>query len=262
MRKQWEEVLTLPLGILEVDTAYQRNLDLNWAKSIAENFNPRLLEVLQVSYRRGHYYVFDGQHTLKALEIKFGDTDYPVACKVYHGLTKQEEAQLFCDFNMLKKRISPISVMKAQAISGNEITIDFLKCTEDAGFIIDPSKKINCRYGINAVKKAEACFLTLGSDMYSRMLLFIHETWKGEKWSVSRDMLGGMALLFRVFNDELTLGKFVKQLKNISEDDIIKESHNYVRLSCSYRFAWAIGKFYNSRSKKNILNLKKLNFLE
>ncbi len=200
-RTYWEEFLTLPIGALEIDPTYQRDLDLNWAKNIAENFNPQLLEVLQVSYREGHYYVFDGQHTLKALEMKFGDTDYPVSCKVYHGLTKQEEAQLFCDFNWLKKKISPIAMMKAQAVSGNELTTNFLQCTKDAGFIMNPARKVRCRYGINAAKKAESCFLALGPHTYSRMLLFIKETWQGEKWSTSQDMLSGMTLLFRVFND-------------------------------------------------------------
>lgn len=176
-RTYWEEVLRLPIGALEIDTTYQRDLDLNWAKSIAENFNPQLVEMLQVSYRNGHYYVFDGQHTLKALEMKFGDSEYPVSCKVYHGLTKQEEAQLFRDLNWLKKKISPIAMMKAQSVAGDKTTMNFLQCTKDAGFIMNPSKKVQCRYGINAVKKAEACFLTLGPETYSRMLTFIKETW-------------------------------------------------------------------------------------
>lgn len=57
-------------GLLEVPTElYQRKLDHDRANRIAENFDPRLLNDPKVSERDGHFYVFDGQHTIEALRI-------------------------------------------------------------------------------------------------------------------------------------------------------------------------------------------------
>ena len=65
------EFTRLPSIMLESDTSYQRPIDLKRVQRIVENFDARLVNPLKVSGRDGHYYVFDGAHTLAALkEIK------------------------------------------------------------------------------------------------------------------------------------------------------------------------------------------------
>ena len=258
--EKWSEIRVLTLGMLEIDRKYQRELDLNWAKSIVKKFNPNLVGIVCVSYRKGRYYVFDGQHTVKALEIIFQDKNYPVTCRVYHGLTEKDEAEFFCELNQSKKKISATAIIKAQAVSGDELTANFLTCTRDAGFIIDPTKQFKCRYGLNAVKKAQTCYLTLGEEKYTKMLAFIRETWNGEPWSVSQKMLAGMTTLFSVFNMEQK--QFVRRMHDVTELDIERMSHNYYNLSMSYRYAWAIGRMYNRVGGSKCLKLTKLNFVD
>ena len=257
--EKWSEIRMLTLGMLEIDYTYQRELDLNWAKSLVKKFNPNLVGIVCVSVRKGHYYVFDGQHTVKALEMIYHNKNYPVLCRVYHGLTEKDEAEFFCELNQSKKNMSATAIIKAQAVSGDELTANFLRCTRDAGFIIDPTKKYSCRYGINAVRKAQTCFLTLGEEKYSKMLEFIRETWNGETWSVSQKMLAGMTTLFSVFNIELK--QFKRRMCEVTELEIERMSHNYYNLSMGYRYAWAIGRMYNRIGGSKCLNLTKLNFV-
>lgn len=257
--EKWSEMRVMTVGLLEIDLKYQRSLDLAWTKEIVKNFDPHLVGIVYVSVRKGHYYVFDGQHTLKALEILYHDKNYPVLCRVYHGLTEQDEARMFCEFNQRKKRISSLDIMKARAISGDDSTMNFLRCTKEAGFIVDPTKKFTCRYGINAVKKAQTCFLTLGAEKYSRMLKLIGETWNGEPWSVSQKMLAGMTVLFKFF--DLNSKNFVRRMSSVTELEIERMSHNYYNLSMAYRYAWAIGKMHNRIGGKKCLDLIKLNFV-
>ena len=48
---------------LEVPRSYyQRHLNANRVKRIATEFDERIANAPKVSYRNGHYYVFDGQH--------------------------------------------------------------------------------------------------------------------------------------------------------------------------------------------------------
>ena len=50
---------------LEVPRSYyQRTLNANRVKRIAAEFDERIANAPKVSYRNGHYYVFDGQHTI------------------------------------------------------------------------------------------------------------------------------------------------------------------------------------------------------
>ena len=261
MNKQWTENRVIRLGDLQVNADYQRKVNMNRVRDIVENFNENLVAQLQVSERNGQYFVFDGQHTLKALALKFNDPDYPVVCRVYHGLTEGEEAKLYCELNICKKRIDAISMIKAQAFYGDPAVRHFLYCTESTGFAINPAKPSGSRYSIKAVKKAHDCFGILGAEEYTRMLNFIMYTWDGAPWSVSSQMLGGMTLFFRVFGSELKRETFAKRLINFNDDDIDREASHYYNLTQKYRYAWALGKLYNKKAGRGSLDLAKLNFV-
>lgn len=250
----------LSLNMLDICSSYQRDLDMNWVKHIILNYNPDLVQPIQVSHRNGRYYVFDGQHTKKALEMMFGDS-YPVLCKIYHGMSEEEEAEKFYAFNTSKKRMSSLAIIKAQTAYGDEEVQNFLQATRDAGFIIDPTKPSKCRYGIAAVKKAQRCFSILGPDVYKLMLSTLRRTWNGEHWSVSHNILGGMTILIRVFKGDIKVGQFVKRLSAFTDDDINREASHFYNLRTQYRYAWALGILYNKRGSRGALDLKKLNFV-
>lgn len=63
----------LALGALKINPKYQQNLDTKWGTHIVENFGEDLVGVPQVSYNGRQFFVFDGQHTVKALEIMMHD---------------------------------------------------------------------------------------------------------------------------------------------------------------------------------------------
>lgn len=64
------EYMRLPASWLVTDTTYQRSIDEKAVDRIVENFDPRLVNVVKVSHRDGKFYVFDGAHTLNALDRK------------------------------------------------------------------------------------------------------------------------------------------------------------------------------------------------
>ena len=256
----------IPLRQLEICQAYQRKLDMDWVNHIVTNFRSYLVSEMQVSYRNGHYYVFDGQHTKKALEILNGG-DYLVPCKVYRGMSEAEEAEMFYKYNTSKKHMSAMSIVKAQSVYGDDKVNEFLQCTRDAGFAIDATKPCRCRYGIAAVKKAKECFSVLGAEIYSLMLATLRRTWNGAHWSVSSNMLSGMTTLIRVFGNDLKVGQFISRMSRFTDDDINKEAAQFYDLTLSYRFAWALATLYNKKTikdgkeDKDALDLDRLNFV-
>lgn len=256
------EVRVLPLGVLNIEPGYQRRLNMHWAQWIADHFKPHLVEILQVSYRDGKYWVFDGQHTMTALKIKFHNDNLPVTCKIYRGLTKEDEAQLFYDFNTATRKISSEAMIKAKNAAGDKEVRNFIFRTRDAGFIIDPDKTISCKYGIQAVTNALKCYETIGKENYSRMLNLIYATWDGERWAVSKNMLNAMAILVNVYGDKLDGSRFSKKLKTISQNNLVKKANDNRKegRKVSVAYAMALVDFYNSglgkeRRLKNALLL-------
>lgn len=80
---------------LEIPDEYQRRLNTERVAKIAAGFNESIANEPKVSFRDGHYYVFDGQHTIQARKHLNGGNELPILCKVYYGMTEAEEARLF-----------------------------------------------------------------------------------------------------------------------------------------------------------------------
>ena len=80
---------------LEIPEVYQRRLNTNRVARIVAGFDERIANEPKVSFRDGRYFVFDGQHTVSARKKMNNNTDLPILCKVYYGMTELDEALLF-----------------------------------------------------------------------------------------------------------------------------------------------------------------------
>ena len=73
---------------------YQRGVERKRVELIARDFNEYIVNEPKVSFRNGRYYVMDGQHTIEGCILLNGGEDRPILCKVYTGLTMEQEAHL------------------------------------------------------------------------------------------------------------------------------------------------------------------------
>ena len=78
---------------------YQRGIQRKRVELIARDFNEYTANEPKISFRNGRYYVTDGQHTIEARILRNGGKDLPILCKVYTGLTMQQEALFFAEQN-------------------------------------------------------------------------------------------------------------------------------------------------------------------
>ena len=253
----WTQVREMASGMLEVDYTYQWPLDLKHVERIVKNFNRDLVNMLKVSYRDGHYYVFDGQHTLAAIKAKFGE-DYPVLCKIYYGMTIEEEAALFAQQTGDSKQLAIAYKMRALALAGDEKVKDFLAHTEAQGFTIELGKRTGRLGGIQAVKKAYDCYKALGAESYDRMLKLINATWRAEKWSVNHYILGGLCSFLKTFGEEVDDKVFINQLSKVGERDIVKAAARFPEESPAVAYASAMVNFYNYKLRGRRLRRSKL----
>ena len=118
------EFATLSSTMLETDTSYQRRIDDKRVERIVENFDPRLVNPVKVSFRDGHYYVFDGAHTLAALKQVHKFDNFMVDCMLFQGLTYEDEAYLFALQRGESKEVAMAARLKALLKSNDESAAD------------------------------------------------------------------------------------------------------------------------------------------
>ena len=91
----FEQYMWLDNAILQISPDVQRRLEPIRVAEIVRTFSPLVVNPIKVSYRDGQYYIFDGMHTRTALCIINGNDSFPILCRVYYGLKKEDEAKLF-----------------------------------------------------------------------------------------------------------------------------------------------------------------------
>ena len=174
-----EEYMWLNNAELQVNPRIQRKLDPERVKEIASKFSPLVANPIKVSFRDGKYYIFDGMHTRAAIRSLNDSDSFPILCRVYYGLTEEDEAKLFSLQFGASEDLSMIYRLRALAVAKDPDVLQFLKATRDSGFNITMGSCNSANGRIAACCEAYRAFLVLGSEDYTRMLKMIHKTWAG-----------------------------------------------------------------------------------
>ncbi len=97
---------------------YQRIVDDREVDRLVREWDERLFEPLAVSYREDRYNVIDGQHRISAMRKLHGGREVMIRCKVYSGMTYEQEAELCYKLDKAKKRLSLSQSTNALAEAG------------------------------------------------------------------------------------------------------------------------------------------------
>lgn len=233
------------------DLSYQRPLDSRRVKKIVNEFNPSLVNPIKVSFRDGKYFVFDGQHTLKALVLNNNGKDLMVECKIYSGLTREEEAGLFAEQNGLSKAVAIADKMKAKHLSGNEQIKELKEGIESLGLVFDFSKnkannKIICYNTVlNIYRKYSVYFLM-------EVLQIIIDAWDRSEDSLRKEIISGMTIFCKTYEGFYKRDELVKKLSKVSAAFILREG-SVVRTGGDKRYAKQILNVYNKGRASNKL---------
>lgn len=243
---------TLDSKLLEVDFDYQRMAKDREVDEIIKRFNPRLVNDIKVSFRDGKYYVIDGQHTLTALRKKNGGNHLLVRCKVYYGLTEQQEAQMFLDQNGYVSSIYWHDKIKAGITAHDPKTVGFLKALAKLGFKISEKGERGDNI-IVASAKAFSIYKEVSEPEFMLLFRTLKKAWGGKQESLSRDMIGGLYEFFKAHAGEFDIDTLVSKLSAIPPHEIIRDARI---LPCKgdMRYANWITRIYNKRLKGHRLH--------
>ena len=241
---------------LRADDSYQRKIDHARVDKIVRNFDPNLFNEPKVSKRAdGFYYIFDGDHSVAAHMMKFGK-DAPIKCKVYYGLSREQEMQLFVQQNGISKRPTKIEKIRALNNYNDPEVVEMMESARIAGvsieFGIDPAPN-----RIIAVDTAFSIFRSIGRTNFINMLCVIKDAWFGDADSFRSGVLKGFAYIYKHCGEQMN-SISIKDMTNALRGWPISkmiERANTLPGKADRRYATAIAERYNRNKRKNRITL-------
>ena len=222
---------------------YQRLLRTEKVSQIAENFSEYIANEPKVSNRDGRFYVFDGQNTVEARRTCNGGKDVTIRCKVFYGLTKEDEATLFAIQTGNATCLTAGERLRANLVAENPDALYFVGITSNAGveFAYDG---IRAPWKIYCIETAYELYKQYGCERYVEMLHIINEAWKGNVDSYLAGVIRGVARFISVYEGEYSRERLVQQL---AQKDTGSSANRHMR---------QILRIYNGASREMSLPLK------
>ena len=195
------EVRYVDSVLLNPCAEYQRLLRMGKVAKIAANFSEYIANEPKVSYRDGRYFVFDGQNTIEARKTCNGGRDLPIRCKVFYGLTKEDEATLFAIQTGNATCLTAGERLRANLVAENPDALYFVGITSNAGveFAYDG---IRAPWKIYCIETAYELYKQYGCERYVEMLHIINEAWKGNVDAYLAGVIRGVARFISVYEGE------------------------------------------------------------
>ena len=233
---------------------YQRLLRIEKISQIAENFSEYIANEPKVSFREGRYYVFDGQNTVEARRACNGGKDLPIRCKVFYGLTKEDEATLFAIQTGISTYLTAGERLRANLVAENPDACFFVGITSGVGveFAYDG---IRAPWKIYCIGTAYELYKQYGHGHYVEMLRIIGEAWKGNVDSYLAGVLRGVTRFISVYEGEYNRERLVYQLSRAHPKTITQLAQKDTGSSAN-RHMKQILRIYNGSSREMSLPLK------
>ncbi|MBE6811355.1 MAG: hypothetical protein E7523_00565 [Ruminococcaceae bacterium] len=234
----------IPIKNLVSNQDYQRNLSTSHIRRTVESFDIYQVNPVKVSRRDGINYVFNGQHTIEIIAAVSNSRETPVWCMVYDDMDYTMEADVFANQQKCVKPLVPYEIFMANLEAGNDMQLIIKDLVESYQLVIGATRGINT---ICAVSSLEYIYEKFGFHVLDRTLRLTVSTWEGEPYSLSSNMLKGIARLIVAFGDKLRDDLFKDKVGIYSAKDITRTAKE--RASGSMGYAEAMLLAYNKKMR-------------
>ena len=199
---------------------YQRGVQRKRVELIAADFNEYVANEPKISFRNGKYYVVDGQHTIEARILRNGGRALPILCKVYTGMTMQQEALLFAEQNGHSAPLSAGIKLRAKVAGDDAPSKEFLAATNRVGLAFNYDSLQLSDYRISCVGTALKLYNQMGEKIYCEALRLIVAAWGGKPDSFRASVLRGMMHFVELYHGEFSEERLVRALGSVHPMEI------------------------------------------
>ena len=206
-----------------VDSLYQRDLDQRKVNGIVKRFDWNLVNAPKVSFRDGKYWVFDGQHTIAACKSKRGGKDFPIMCKVFYGLARLDEMNLFLQQNGKSSPVSVYAKFRALYQFGDPDITAIAKACENTGLKMEFSGGSRGSNKIVALRTLYRSYKELGPVGLTDTLSIIKEAWNGIPESLNREIISAVTIFYKTYQGSFNRKRLVKILHKTDPVAIVRE---------------------------------------
>lgn len=225
MANNESEFREIPVSKLEfhniLEGGFNRILNKRKVQKILNNWDDNLVNPPKVSLRNGHFRVIDGQHTVIALAYRYGD-DVPVMCRVYYGLTAQEETNLYLQQNGISSNPKANEKFHAKKNSGYEKENDIFNILDKHGIKISTTTQFTNNMYLSCTKTLESCYDKYGRTIFERAFKLIDDLWNCSISSMTSAFIGGMCEFLDKHKDNFDESRFIKNVGDDTAEYIYK----------------------------------------
>lgn len=244
------EYAEIPLSKLRY-ADYQKSLNKALVKRIVAEFDPDRMRPIEVSYRDGCYWVWDGQHRAAGYAA-LGFSQIPA--QVHYGLTYEQEAILFANQQVNVGRVTEVHKWNALVEAKDFATMETIKIANNRGYTINPKDGKSCN-NIIAIKGLKNIVKTSGLMGLDEILRITRTCWSGQVDAVSGEMLGGLNAFLRLYKKEpnFSMDQLIRKLQRNSAVSILSKASGYMDMrSKNDRIAKALVFVYNEKRKEEL----------
>lgn len=235
---------------------YQRELSTERVHRIAKAFDERIANEPKVSFRDGHYYVFDGQHTVAARVERNGGDPLPILCKVYYGLTEQQEAALFAEQFGVSAKLSAGIKLRALVFAKDPVACSFVADTGKAGAKVDYDQR-RARYRIACVSTAFTEYQRIGPEKYREAISILLEAWDGDPDSLRSEAVSAMCRFVDIYDGEYDRKRLVRRCRRTDPLAIYRKGQAMGNsLPGNKKYLYQVLDIYNGSGKTDTLPMK------
>ena len=186
-----------------------------------------------------------------------GGEDRPILCKVYTGLTMEQEALLFAEQNGHAAPLSAGIKLRAKVVGGDAPSKAFVAATNRVGLSLNYDSMQLSDYRISCVGTALKLYDQLGEEIYCEALRHIVEAWEGKPDSFRAAVLRGVMYFVQLYHGQYSAERLVRALSGVHPMELYRISRdNPAKLPGWRRYVYPIYTTYNGKCRKDALPMK------
>jgi len=243
----------IEVAVKDVNFAeYQRSINKQVVLNIVEYFDIHRMHPIELSFRDGRLWCFNGQHRVLAYK-KMNIAKIPA--QIHYGLTYEDEAMLFAKQHDNERRVSIRDIWNAGNAAGekmpNYMTIKSIM--EDRGYKINPSKKEgeNTFTCLATIIKGHD---TYGADGLKRVIDTIDAAWGNCAGRTSSDITSALFRIYGTYGKAVDYDRLINCLSKHTALSFIRDSRDE-RGNGGVRVARHMVNVYNNKLRKNKLDI-------